>query len=146
MFDKYINYNRIAEEMIRSREDNLSALTSLKDQYREILNDDGLKSIEYDKENVQKSIKNDAIVNLIIQKEAIKKRIDDLDVEKKLYDHAWEHLTKEEKRILQVFFMMGIKKRQEAVDILCEELEREPATIYRKKDEAISRFKKLLFG
>ena len=146
MFDKYINYNKVVEEMIRNRGDNLIALESLKGQYEEILHSEGLKSLQYDKEHVQKGITNDAIINLIIQKETVKKRIEDLNAEKRLYDHAWENLTKEEQRILQVFFTVGIKKRQDAVDILCEELEREPATVYRKKDEAISRFKKLLFG
>ncbi|MHC1723269.1 MAG: hypothetical protein AB9836_08715 [Aminipila sp.] len=146
MFDKYINYNRVIEEMIINREDNLSALESLKNQYEELLNDDGLRAIQYDKDHVQKSIKNDAVINLIIQEETVKKRMEELDAERKLYDHAWEHLTKEEKRILEVFFKSGIKKRQDAVDVLCEELEREPATIYRKKDEAVNRFKKLLFG
>ncbi|MEA4986534.1 MAG: hypothetical protein VB095_00515 [Anaerovorax sp.] len=145
MFDKYINYNRIAEEMIRNREDNLSALESLKEQYQEIMNDKGLKSIQCDKDRVQKSITNDAVINLVIQKETVKKRIDELNAERKLYDHAWKRLTEEEKRILEVFFKTG-SKRQDALDILCEELEREPATVYRKKDEAVKRFKKLLFG
>nr|WP_315021551.1 hypothetical protein [uncultured Aminipila sp.] len=146
MFDKYINFNRVVEDMIRNREDNLAALKSLKEQYEEIVNDEGLKSVQSDKEHVQKGIANDAIINLIIQKETVEKRMEDLEAEKKVYDHAWQNLTEEEKRILQVFYTMGIKKRQDAVDILCEELEREPATIYRKKDEAVSRFKKLLFG
>lgn len=146
MFDKYINFNRVVEDMIRNRADNLAALKSLKEQYEEIVSDKGLKSVQLDKEHVQKGITNDAIINLIIQKETVEKRMEDLEAERKLYDHAWQNLTEEEKRILQVFYTMGIKKRQDAVDILCEELEREPATIYRKKDEAVSRFKKLLFG
>ncbi len=146
MFDKYINFNRVVEDMIRNREDNLAALKSLKEQYEEIVNDEGLKSAQSDKVHVQKGITNDAIINLIIQKETVEKRMEDLEAERKLYDHAWQNLTAEEKRVLQVFYTMGIKKRQDAVDILCEELEREPATIYRKKDEAVSRFKKLLFG
>lgn len=146
MFDKYINFNKVVEDMIRNREDNLAALKSLKEQYEEIVNDEGLKSAQSDKVHVQKGITNDAIINLIIQKETVEKRMEDLEAERKLYDHAWQNLTVEEKRVLQVFYTMGIKKRQDAVDILCEELEREPATIYRKKDEAVSRFKKLLFG
>lgn len=146
MFDKYINYNKVAEEMIRNREDNLLTLKSLSYQYDEISKDDGLKGIQYDKAHIKKSPTSDAIINLIIQKEALKKKIDDLSSENKLYDYAWAHLTNEERRILEVFFSGSIKKRQHAVDLLCEEFEREPATIYRKKDEAVIRFKKLLFG
>ncbi len=36
MFDRYINYNRIAEDMIKNREDNLAALESLQEQYAEL--------------------------------------------------------------------------------------------------------------
>jgi len=70
MFDKYINYNRIAEDMIRNREDNLAALESLKEQYAELMQKDGVGAVSYEKERVQVSLKNDAMVNHAIQKEA----------------------------------------------------------------------------
>lgn len=145
MFDKYINYNRIAEDMIRNREDNLAALESLKEQYAELMQKDGVGAVSYEKERVQVSLKNDAMVNHAIQKEAVKKKLDELGTECRLFDKAWTHLTEEEKEVLRVFCNQDIKK-QDAIDLVCEQMHCERATAYRKKDAALGRFKKLLFS
>ncbi|WP_206460468.1 hypothetical protein [Anaerovorax sp. IOR16] len=145
MFDKYINYNRITEDMIRNREDNLTALESLTEQYAELIAKDGVGAISYEKERVQVSLKNDAMVNNAIQKEAIKKKLDELNTECKLFEKAWKHLTMEERQVLEVFCSQDLKK-QDAIDVICEQLHCERATAYRKKDAALGRFKKLLFA
>lgn len=145
MFEKYINYNQIAEDMIRNREDNLAALTSLWEQLAELQETEGLKGVSLENTRVQQSALPDMVVNMAIRSESLKSRIDDLDLERKIYDKAWDHLKEEERQVLDVFFKRGMKK-QEAIDLLCETFEREPATIYRKKDAALKRFKQLLFG
>lgn len=145
MFDKYINYNRIAEDMIRSRDDNLAALESLTEQYAELLEDDGVGAIRYDKEPVQTSPTDDALINVAIQRETVKKRMDELNIERKLYDKAWNRLIAEEKQVLEVFLKSGMVK-QDAVDLICNMYRCERTTAYRKRDAAIKRFKKLLFG
>lgn len=145
MFEKYINYNQVAEEMIRNREDNLAALTSLCEQFSELEQSEGFRSMSFDNDRVQKSIVGDAVINMAIRRESLKSQISDLDLERKLYDKAWDHLSDEERQVLEIFFKKGMKK-QDAIDCLCETFEREPATIYRRKDSALKRFKQLLFG
>ncbi len=94
---------------------------------------------------MQVSLKNDAMVNHAIQKEAIKKKLNELRAECKLFDKAWGYLTEEEQIVLKAFCSQEVKK-QEAVDLVCEEIHCERATAYRKKDAALGRFKKLLFS
>ncbi|WP_130862395.1 hypothetical protein [Bacilliculturomica massiliensis] len=145
MFERYINYNQIAEEMIRSREDNLAALASLWEQFEEMEEAGGLRGVSCENDRVHDNKISDMVANLAMRREAVRSRIEDLDRERKIYDMAWSHLNDDEREVLDVFFKRGMKK-QDAVDLLCESFEREPATIYRKKDAALKRFKKLLFG
>jgi len=73
------------------------------------------------------------------------KKKHELKAECRLFDKAWEHLTGEEKEVLRAFCSQDIKK-QDAIDLICEQLHCERATAYRKKDAALGRFKKLLFA
>ena len=67
MYDKYINFNQIVEDMIRNHSDNLMALESLEEMYAELKLNDGVRAIQYDSDRVQTSVNADEMVNLAIQ-------------------------------------------------------------------------------
>lgn len=145
MFDKYIDYDSVVRKMIERREDNIAALQSLTDQYAELMVDDGVTAIQYDAVAVQTSPTADGMINKAIQREAVKNRLEELEKEQLIFDRAWDRLTDDERYILDTFYMQGLKPG-DAVDLLCQGCEREKSTVYRKKDAALSRFKRLLFG
>lgn len=145
MFDKYINFNRVAEEIIKNHDDNMQALESLREQYEKLNNENGVSAIQYDSEPVQTSPTADAIINTVMQKEMVKKRMNELESENRLYIKAWRRLSSEEQQVLETFFAKGFR-RQDAVDLLCEQFHCEKTKIYEMKTRAVKRFKRLLFG
>lgn len=145
MYDKYINFNQIVEDMIRNHSDNLMALESLEEMYAELKLNDGVRAIQYDTDRVQISVNADEMVNLAIQKEMLEKRIKELKEEERIFKKAWDALSIEEQQVLDLFLRAGIRK-QEAVDMICDRLHCERATVYRRKDLAVRRFKRLMFG
>lgn len=145
MFDKYIDYDGVVCKLITQHEDHMAALQSLTEQYAEILEDDGVNAIQYDRASAKTNKIDDHLLNRIIQKEAVKNRLEELEKEQRVFNMAWDRLTPDEKTVLETFFMRGMRK-QDVVDILCESLHCESATVYRKKDAALKRFKCLLFG
>ena len=145
MYDKYINFNQIVEDMIRYHNDNVIALNSLEEMYAELKLNDGVKAIQYDSGPVQTSVNADGMVNLAIQKEMLEKRIKELREEDRVFRNAWEALDEEEQQVLDLFLKTGIRK-QDAVDAICDKLHCERATAYRRKDLALKRFKRLMFG
>ena len=145
VYDKYINFNQIVDDMIRNHSDNLMALESLEEMYAELKLNDGVRAIQYDSDRVQTSVNADEMVNLAIQKEMLEKRIKELQEEERIFKKAWDALTQEEQQVLDLFLRTGIRK-QEAVDMICDRLHCERATAYRRKDLAVRRFKRLMFG
>jgi hypothetical protein len=63
-----------------------------------------------------------------------------------LYEMAWDRLTDKEKFILSEFYQRGYERRQDAIDTLCDEYGIETAQVYNLKTDAVSRFKRLMFG
>lgn len=145
MFDKYINYDRVAEEMLRNREDNLVALASLWDQWAEVDPEHSIGAIQYDQDPVQRSPKDDSMANELIQREALRTRIRDLENERRMFDRAWAKLSDDEKQILTISYMQGLRTK-DAIDVICQSFHYERTKAYAMRHDALRRFKKLLFG
>lgn len=145
MFNKYINYDKIVEEMIREHTDNLAALESLRQRYEELEQSEGLKALRYDGVSVKTSGVSDKVVDLAIQREALQTQIRDLEMERQLFQQAWNRLSDDERRVLETFFMQDLSS-EDAAAILMEHLCCERATIFRKRKDCLKRFKRLMFG
>ena len=142
---KYIDFDQVVEEMLRNREDDRAALESLLEQQAELLADDGVRAVRYDREAVQRRVSDDALVNMVIQRELLAERIRRLQMEQEVFDKAWDRLTGEEQLVLETFYLKGMR-RQDAVDLLCEQLYCEKTKVYTMKTKAVARLKHLLFG
>lgn len=145
MLWKYIDFESVAIKMLEQHQEDENRLQRLMEQYREIEQDDGVKAVQYDRSSIKSGLNTDKIVNQIIKKETVKQEIDELEKERKVFNLAWNQLTTEERQVLETLFMQGLKK-QDAINLLCEQLACEIATVYRRRGEAVGRFKKLLFG
>lgn len=143
MFEKYVNWDCVAIEMLQHRAENMIALTNLMEEYASV--SDGLGAVDYSKDRVD-STPDDGMINKYIQKESIKEKIQGLVKEDKQYTRAWEALTDDERRILTEFFQRGRRPAQVAVDTLCDVYGYERASIYRLRRHALDRFKRLLVG
>ncbi len=144
MLEKYINWDRVAIEMIRHREENVVALMNLREEYASIT--DGLGAIDYGADRVSASPENDGMVNRCIQKASIEERIRELVREERQYLRAWEALTEDERRILTEFFQRGRRPAQKATDTLCDVYGYERTKIYGLRRDALKKFKRLLVG
>lgn len=145
MYDKYINFNRVAEEIIRNHKDNEIALQSLREQLAALKADDGVGAIQYDTDPVQVSPTADQAVNRAISKEAVESRIKQLEFEDAQYSKAWEALTVEERQVLETFFCQGMRSG-DAASVVMEQFHCERTKAYDMRFKAIRRFKRLLFG
>ena len=101
MFEKYVNWDRVAIEVLQHRAENMIALTNLMEEYASV--SDGIGAVDYSKDRVD-STPDDGMTNKYIQKESIKEKIQGLVKEDKQYTRAWEALTDDERRILTEFF------------------------------------------
>ena len=145
MFEKYINYDRIAEDMLRSREDNLVALASLWDQWAEVDPEHSIGAIRYDSDPVQSSPSDDSMVNDLIRRESLKAKIRDLENERRMFDRAWAKLSDDEKQILTISYMQGLRTK-DAINVICQTFYYERTKAYIMRHDALKHFKKLLFG
>lgn len=89
MWDKYLDYTKAVENMIRFHDDNMTALRSLREQYAEMGDNDGLKAIQYDADPVQTSATPDALVNRVIRKESVAEKIRELETENRQFEMVW---------------------------------------------------------
>ena len=67
MFEKYVNWDRVAIEMLQHRDENMIALTNLMEEYASV--SDGLGAVDYSKDRVD-STPDDGMINKYIQKES----------------------------------------------------------------------------
>ena len=144
MFEKYINWDRVAIEMLQHRDENAVALANLREEYASV--SDGLGAVDYSKDRVASTASDDGMINKYIQKASIEERIKELVREDRQFSRAWEALTEDEQRILTEFFQRGRRPMQDAIDILCEMYGYERRKIYYMRREALSKFKRLLVG
>jgi hypothetical protein len=129
--------------MITEYDDNKTALESLEEQYNEICEND-IGSIDYSKDQVQTTPTNDGMINALIRKDDLKRKICEYETFFRVYDPAWAKLTDDEKFILMSF--VSYRRKQEAIDRICERYSIEVAEAYRRKNSASNRFRRLMFG
>ncbi|MDF2839002.1 MAG: hypothetical protein K0S60_705 [Evtepia sp.] len=149
MLEKYIDWDKVIIELLRNRKDNEIALQNLRDQYRSISQAmESPKTSDFTKDPIigSKGAGEDAMVNKLLQKEAVEAKIRELTLEERRYLRAWEGLGDEDRCILQEFFQCEHRSSQQAIDSLCDQYGYERATIYRMRANALKRFKRLLAG
>lgn len=141
MLDRYIIID--VEQMIADYEDNKVTLESITEQYKELCEKD-IGSIDYSKDRVQTTPTNDGMINIVVRKEDLQEKINSYNRYFQIYDPAWERLTAKEKFVLTEFAQH--KRKQDAVDSICEKYGIEYTWAYNLKKEALARFKRLMFG
>jgi hypothetical protein len=129
--------------MITDYDDNKTTLESIEEQYTELCDKD-IGSIDYSKDRVQTTPTNDSAASAMVRKEDLEKRIREYSLFFKVYDPAWLRLTEKEKFILMSF--VSYRKKQDAIDRICDQYGIEVSQAYRLKNEAASRFRRLMFG
>lgn len=141
MLDRYIIID--IDQMITDYEDNKVSLEALREQYHELC-EKGIGSIDCSKDRVQTSPTNDGMINTMVRKETLEHQIEEYTLFFTVYDPAWGKLTEEEKFILMQFVMH--RRKQMAIDNICERFGIEIAEAYRRKNSASNRFRRLMFG
>ena len=145
MFEKYINWEDVAVRTLRRHNDNLVALTNLREEYLAIT--DGLGAVDYARDRVDSSGDGDsAVINRLFHREALESKIKALEHEERQYGRAWAALTDDERRILTEFFQRGRRRAEDAADAICDYYDCDRSTAFRKRKNAIERFRRLLVG
>lgn len=90
-----------------------------------------------------KSARENAIINNIAQRQELEAALKNASAWVRIVDHALESLREEERLILEALY---ICPRKGEVDLLCEKLELEKSSIYRRRDLALQSFTLALYG
>ena len=143
MLDRYIIID--IEQMIADYDDNQTSLEAIREQYNELC-EKGVGSIDYAKDRVQISPTDDGMANQIARKEDLQEKIDGYTRFFAIYDPAWERLTEQEKYILTEFCKIKYKRKQDAIDNVCEKYGIEVSRAYALRRNALVRFRRLMFG
>lgn len=143
MLERYIKYD--IERMVREYEDNKATLVSLKEQYNEVCEFE-ISGVAYDKDRVQTSPTGDGLTNQVIRRMELEWKINGAEQFLSMYQCAWDRLTDKERFILSEFYKAGYETRQEAIDSVSDAYEVDRSQVYRLKDEAIDRLKRLMFA
>jgi hypothetical protein len=144
MLDRYITYR--VDRMIADYEDNKATLEALREDYGEICENLGAKGINYEKDRIQTDVKDDAIANWLVHKAGIEEKINGYANLLTKYETAWNRLTDKEKHILTEFYQIPYERRQAAIDAVCDAYGVDRSQAYNLKNDAIRRFKVLMFG
>ncbi|MCI1999570.1 MAG: hypothetical protein LKJ75_02485 [Clostridia bacterium] len=143
----YINYDRAVEGILKDQPNKKTAETNLRMRLNELEQEmSSVSAIDTEKEPVDGGEYNDKSLNLVIEKQETIKKLNDIYRFNAAYNLAWNKLNEEEQLVLKEFYQSGYIRRQDAVDVLCETLHCEVASVYRRKTAAVKKFKKLLIG
>lgn len=85
----------------------------------------------------------DALLSNIVQRDELKRRLKEARLWVSMVDNALSILSDEEKLVLDRFYIHPAKGN---VGELCERLNVEKATVYRRRDNALKRFTIALYG
>ncbi len=122
------------------------AVKNLQEQIRWLkLHQEGLHAVRTDRVVVkcQPDRTEDRLLDNIEQRRKMEIALENTRRWLRITDRALQMLSKEERRILQKLY---IRKTAGAVNELCQQLEMEKSSIYRKRDRALDKLALALYG
>jgi hypothetical protein len=88
----------------------------------------------------------DSIINSIEKISVLETRYDDAMEYMKWFGPAWQRLSEDERYILKTFYNSRYGERLDAIYDICEKLGIERTTAYKRKNKALTKLEKMLFG
>jgi len=128
----YVDWDKAAEELLKASENNKRVLESVKLM---------LNALEL---KLSHEISEDKKTDLLLEKRELNSRIQQLEEEIKVFENAWHSLSDEDRIVLEELYTKCPRDKMAAVYNACDRLGCEQASIYRRKNEALKRFKKLI--
>ncbi|MEA4972117.1 MAG: hypothetical protein VB119_02965 [Candidatus Metalachnospira sp.] len=128
----YVNWDKATEELLKASENNRRVLESVRLM---------LITLEH---RLSHEMSEDKKTDLMLEKHEMTARIQLLEAEIKIFDNAWQSLCTEDRIILEELYTKCPRDKMAAVYNACDRLGCEQASIYRRKNEALKRFKKLI--
>lgn len=128
----YVDWDKAAEELLKASENNKRVLDSVKLM---------LKTLEH---RLSHELTEDDKINVLLEKQELTARIQLLEDEIEVFDNAWGSLSNDERIVLEELYTKCPRDKMAAVYNACDRLGCEQASIYRRKNEALKRFKKLI--
>ena len=89
------------------------------------------------------SKREEMLLNNIVKRQELSNTLDQTNRWLTTFDRAMRSLTKEDRLVLQRLFILP---ERDSIPRLCDELGVEQSTVYRKRDKALERFTRSLYG
>lgn len=141
-----MNWKREAIDKLKNYEAHREVLASIPKEIKRLeLAYTGIRGAATDSTPVSggTSTREDVMLSNIVQRDELKRRLKEARLWVSQVDGALGVLDDEERRVLDLFFIHPVKG---AVERLCEQLNCERATAYRKRESALRRFTIALYG
>ena len=140
-----MNWKTEAIDRLRRYDSMKAAAVNMTEELKELSESiASIKSAMTDRVAVKKSTEfNEKLLNDLAKKEEMAVALRSAKSWLKVTERALKVLKPEEKLVL---YRMYISRERGALDRLCEELECEISTVYRRRDEALKRFTMSLYG
>lgn len=88
----------------------------------------------------------DSIINSIEKISVLETRYNTAMEYMRWFGPAWQQLSEDERYILKTFYSSKYGDRLEAIYNICEKLNIERTTAYKRKNKALTKLEKMLFG
>lgn len=140
-----MNWKNEAIDRLRRYDSMKAAAVNMAEELKELSESiASIKSAMTDRVAVKKSTEfNEKLLNDLAKKEEMAVALRSAKSWLKVTERALKVLKPDEKLVL---YRMYISRERGALDRLCEELECEVSTVYRRRDEALKRFTMSLYG
>lgn len=141
-----MNWKREAVDKLKNYEVHRQALESIPQEIKRLESVwTGIRSAVTDSTPVSGggSTREDVMLSNIVHRDELKQRMKEACLWVSQVDTALSILSDEERLVLDRFYLHPIKG---IIDDLCERLNVEQATVYRKRDNALRRFTIALYG
>lgn len=141
-----MNWKREAVDKLKNYEVHRQALESIPQEIKRLESVwTGIRSAVTDSTPVSGggSTREDVMLSNIVHRDELKQRMKEACLWVSQVDKALSILSDEERLVLDRFYLHPIKG---IIDDLCERLNIEKATVYRRRDDALRRFTIALYG
>ncbi|MCI8843864.1 MAG: DUF1492 domain-containing protein [Oscillospiraceae bacterium] len=141
-----MNWKREAVDKLKNYEVHRQALDSIPQEIKRLESAwTGIRSAVTDSTPVSGggSTREDAMLSNIIHRDELERRMKEACLWVSQVDKALAILSDEERLVLDRFYLHPIKG---AIEDLCERMNIEKATVYRRRDDALRRFTIALYG